>query len=116
MWMTDPKIMCRKHLLGEHVEIHMFIGTIKRNKRITGYIENNLIEMTSLLSRHKELADEMKRRGMNHKTDIDEKELKKFMKQYDETTVNYKIDRKRSKKELLKRCNECGIKQKSKKI
>ena len=24
MWMVNPRIMCRQHLLGEHVEIHMF--------------------------------------------------------------------------------------------
>lgn len=28
MWMVDPKIMCRKHLLGEHLELHMLAGCI----------------------------------------------------------------------------------------
>ena len=31
-WMVDPRLLCRKHLLGEHVENHMFIGTLKRVK------------------------------------------------------------------------------------
>ena len=30
MWMIDPKLLCRKHLLGEHLEIHMFVGTINK--------------------------------------------------------------------------------------
>ena len=30
MWMVDPQIMCRQHLLGEHTEMHMFVGTLKR--------------------------------------------------------------------------------------
>jgi hypothetical protein len=28
MWMVDPRIMCRNHLLGEHAEIHMFVWNI----------------------------------------------------------------------------------------
>jgi hypothetical protein len=28
MWMVPPKVMCRKHLLGEHVEIHMLAGSL----------------------------------------------------------------------------------------
>ena len=30
MWNVDPKLMCNKHLLGEHVEMHMFFGTIQK--------------------------------------------------------------------------------------
>jgi len=26
MWMLNPKALCRKHLMGEHVEIHMLVG------------------------------------------------------------------------------------------
>lgn len=25
MWGVDPSAMCRNHLLGEHVEMHMFV-------------------------------------------------------------------------------------------
>jgi len=37
-WMCDPRFMCNKHLFGEHVEHHMFIGTLERKKSINGYI------------------------------------------------------------------------------
>jgi hypothetical protein len=29
MWMVNPRIMCGNHLLGEHLETHMFYGIIK---------------------------------------------------------------------------------------
>jgi hypothetical protein len=59
MWLCDPKIMCHKHLCGEHLEMHMFLGALKEGKKINGYIENNLFEPMILLFRHDELAKEM---------------------------------------------------------
>ena len=38
MWMVDPKKMCRKHLLGEHVEIHMMVGTLLKGRSIDGFL------------------------------------------------------------------------------
>ena len=35
MWLVPPSHMCRKHLLGEHVELHMLLGTLKKGKSIT---------------------------------------------------------------------------------
>jgi hypothetical protein len=50
--MVNPKIMCRQHLLGEHVEIHMFIGTLNRKKSVKGYLEKGLLEIHNLYARH----------------------------------------------------------------
>ncbi len=36
--MVDPTIMCRNHLLGEHVEIHMFVGTIDQGQSVRGFL------------------------------------------------------------------------------
>ncbi len=44
MWNVLPEYLCRKHLLGEHVEMHMFVGTIKRGVSLNGYIKNKLVE------------------------------------------------------------------------
>jgi hypothetical protein len=33
MWMVDPRLVCSKHLLGEHVELHMFVGCLLKRKR-----------------------------------------------------------------------------------
>ena len=56
MWMVNPRIMCRQHLLGEHVEIHMFIGTINRRKSVQGYLEKGLLEIHNLYNRHEDLV------------------------------------------------------------
>jgi hypothetical protein len=45
MWMVPTKIMCDKHLLGEHVEHHMFLGSLKQGFNLDGYVKNNLFEL-----------------------------------------------------------------------
>jgi len=103
MWMVDPKIMCRQHLLGEHVEHHMFMGTIKKKKNLQGYVDNNLFEYLSLVNRHKELVFEMLNRGFKHNS-----ELIVYDGSYLNNKIwNSKVDRIKSLKELLDRCSEC---------
>ena len=70
MWMIDPKMLCKKHLLGEHVELHMFVGTINKNKKLDGYKKNGLVEVHNIKLRHRELAAEMIARGMNHQSPL----------------------------------------------
>ena len=38
MWMLPTAGMCRKHLLGEHVELHMLLGSLRRGKNIEGFL------------------------------------------------------------------------------
>ena len=99
MWMVNPRIMCRQHLLGEHVEIHMFIGTLNRKKSVKGYLQKGLLEIHNLHSRHNELVEEMKRRGYRHHSEVEEKWK----------TVNMLgfIDRKQNLEELINRCSKC---------
>ena len=66
--MVDPKYMCDRHLLGEHVECHMFAGCLDKNKSLAGYVRNNLFDVASLTERHNRLAGEMKSRGFLHKS------------------------------------------------
>jgi hypothetical protein len=66
MWMVEPKIMCKNHLLGEHAEIHMFVWNIARNRSVNGYITKGLLETHNLCSRHEELAQELTKRGYHH--------------------------------------------------
>ena len=103
MWMVDPKIMCAKHLLGEHVEMHMFMGCIKKGKSIKGYIEKSLCDPSRIIERHNELSKEMERRGMNHKSplgSIDDT----FHEILNEC---HPIEETFSLTELLNRCDEC---------
>ena len=102
MWMVNPKIMCRKHLLGEHVEHHMFVGTINKGIALDGYLKNNLLEMESLHSRHLELATEMESRGYNHKSLLPSVSYTGPL-----DAIEQKVDRESALKELLRRCPDC---------
>lgn len=71
MWDIDPRLLCRKHLLGEHLEMHMFAGSIQKGISIQGYLDNGLVNPFSITLRHDLLAEEMVRRGYNHQSDLD---------------------------------------------
>ncbi len=103
MWMTDPRIMCRQHLLGEHVETHMFVGTLNRGKSMDGYVENDLLEVASLRTRHDTLAKEMKRRGLKHKSPLP----KYVCQQMTKAQQAHRITKERSHAELVRRCPLC---------
>lgn len=97
MWNINPKKMCNQHLLGEHVEMHMFAGCLKKRKNIQGYIDKGFVEIHNIKKRHAKLAGEMKKRNMNHKSPLIKfREIK-----------TGKINKEKSYKELIKRCAEC---------
>jgi hypothetical protein len=100
MWNIDPELMCRKHLLGEHVEMHMFLSAFLRNKKLDGYINTGLVEIHNIKKRHDCLAEEMIRRGYKHNSPIRE-----------EISVRKAgfVDNQRSYKELQLRCKECRL-------
>lgn len=103
MWMIDPKMLCDQHLLGEHVELHMFVGTINAGKSIDGYLKNGLLEPNKIRERHNELKNEMTERGMNHDSllpKIQEENLP------DNNGGPY-VDPDISIKHLNERCNDC---------
>ena len=104
-WTVNPSVLCRMHILGEHVEHHMFLGSIVKKISLTGYILNNLIEPKSLLIRHNLLVEEMLRRGFNHKSDLLFEES-----MLDYLPINeqeYKLDIDRAIQDLISRCPEC---------
>lgn len=106
MWMVNPELMCDKHLLGEHCEIHMFVGSIKKGKRIDGFVKNNLLEIQSIQSRHKELVGEMERRGYKHRSDLPELRNSDF-EYLPKELIEAKIDKGKALGELLRRCKAC---------
>lgn len=97
--MVNPRIMCRQHLLGEHVEVHMFIGTINQGKSVKGYLEKGLLEVHNLYNRHEILVKEMKRRGYNHSSEVEEK-----WKYVEKVGI---IDKTKNLNELINRCSKC---------
>ena len=70
MWLVDPRLMCSQHLLGEHVELHMLVGSLNRGKNIAGFLRDGLVELRSIRRRHEELVVEMQRRGFVHKSPL----------------------------------------------
>lgn len=71
MWIgVDPPEMCRQHLLGEHNEIHMMIGSIKAGTSLRGYIKGGLLAPQLAEHRHRLLVREMVSRGYNHNSPL----------------------------------------------
>jgi hypothetical protein len=99
MWGIPVENMCNKHLLGEHVEMHMFVGTINKNKNLNGYFKNKLVVISEIKKRHNEIVNEMIKRGMNHKSELPE--FKWNSLEMGEINIE------ENKKELKRRCEEC---------
>jgi len=96
-WKINPEFLCDKHLLGNHVELHMAVGCLKKGISLNGYIETGLLEIHNFEKRHAEIVLEMKKRGFNHKSALP----------YYKKTICGKIDAKKNILELKKRCKEC---------
>ena len=101
MWMVEPKLLCRKHLLGEHSELHKFVPSFKKKMSVAGRIGH--IELSRYRERHDELAVEMVYRGYIHKSPIEVPDFSYL------PSPHYKaiVDKQRSLKELCKRCRDC---------
>jgi hypothetical protein len=97
MWNVDPSVLCRKHLLGEHVELHMAVGSIRRGKNLGRFISDGLIETATIQSRHQALALEMARRGYHHQSPL----------HYIDALHMGRVDPTASMLELARRCPEC---------
>jgi len=100
MWNIEPKYLCQKHLCGEHLEMHMFAGTIIKGKNIDGYIQTGLVEVGNIKRRHDELVKEMKARGFNHKSPLAD---------FEGTISAGNVNVEENMKELRNRCKECGM-------
>lgn len=72
LWNVPVHLMCGKHLRGEHVECHMFVGSIRAGKSMKGFIEDGLFDPSILKQRHDELVWEMVLRGGNHHSPLED--------------------------------------------
>ena len=96
------KYLCDKHLLGEHVEHHMFVGCILKHKSLNGYIANGLLEPHTLYKRHEELVKEMKQRNFKHNSDISQKDIGCHY------SIKGCVNQTENLKELTRRCPNCA--------
>ena len=106
MWMVDPKKMCRKHLLGEHVECHMFLGSLLKQKSINGFIIKNCLQPLALKQRHDLLVQEMISRGYNHKSILEYDPC--ILNYLPDIIKNYEVNVKDSTVDLITRCKDCN--------
>jgi len=95
--MVPPQYLCRKHLLGEHVELHMLVSCINKGFKLDGFIKKRLIETHSIKSRHQALVTEMLTRGYKHNSPLPSFKVEKA------GDVNV-VDNIR---ELHNRCSDC---------
>lgn len=107
MWMVKPCTMCRRHLLGEHVELHMLTGSIVRGKSLDGFASRGLIQPESIIQRHAELVVEMIQRGYRHQSPLDPTTLNAALAGYPISIRDALVDVKRSQVELSERCPTC---------
>lgn len=105
MWGVDPSKMCRKHLLGEHVEMHMFVGVVNKGKSIKGYLSKRLINPIRVQERHNQLVNEMIKRGYNHNSPLPKVKVTKLI-----YIADYSLDLEQNEKDLRSRCKECDSK------
>jgi hypothetical protein len=103
MWMIDPRVLCRRHLLGEHGELHKFLPSWRKKVGIRGRVLGNAVEPGSYKFRHDELADEMIRRGYRHESPCQQPDFS-YLSEEERFML---VDKGTSLKELLRRCPDC---------
>jgi len=103
MWGAKPETMCRQHLLGEHLEMHMFVGSMKKHVNLKGYVKKDLVEPQNIKQRHDVLVAEMKKRGYNHDSPLDQPDTDYLRKNWQ----THNFDKVVSASELYTRCEDC---------
>lgn len=104
MWMINPELLCGKHLLGEHGEIHKHRHNFEKKHKITKRISPVVqIEPQSMEARHNALAMEMQRRGYNHQSPFNQPDISYLNDAERLAVVNINT----SINDLITRCPEC---------
>ena len=104
IWDLSPDILCRKHLLAEHRELHAIWSILTQGKK--GYSQHPETrrwrgKLHALYLRHQDLVGEMTRRGYKHQSPLDirlasgEAEQREF------------VDHPETQKKILRR-KKCG--------
>lgn len=103
MWGVDPGRLCDKHLLGEHSEMHMAVGSINAGRSVAGHVERGQLVVPLIRKRHRDLMLEMHNRGMQHNSPLPMMTAR-IPRQ---VTVANNLDVAANEKELLRRCAGC---------
>ncbi len=78
IWDIHPQHLCRKHLLGEHRELHGLWNILTKHGGTGGYAHHPetlrwIGKEKTLYNRHEALVREMTKRGYNHHSPLDKK-------------------------------------------
>jgi hypothetical protein len=109
--MVDPKCMCRQHLLGEHNEVHILAGSLRKGdirrhvRNLEGLARANCLEISSLVERHGILASEMVARGYSHQSPLTDVDVP--LEHLERWVLERKVDTGASLELLRQRCPEC---------
>lgn len=102
--MIPPEMLCDQHLLGEHGEIHKHRHNFEKQHQIAGRMMPVVqIEPKSMQSRHDDLAQEMLRRDMNHKSPYTQPDISYLPEGF----LSAEVDTDQSLKDLCHRCDDC---------
>ncbi|MGE5436411.1 MAG: pyrimidine dimer DNA glycosylase/endonuclease V [Syntrophothermus sp.] len=101
--MVNPELMCDKHLLGEHGELHKFLHNWQKQQTMTKRILDNAIEPKSYKKRHDQLAAELLRRNFNHQSPIEQPDFSYLPVE----EQNFIIDVNNNYLRLVERCEKC---------
>jgi len=76
IWDVEPNLLCRKHLLAEHRELHGLWNILTRHKGTGGYSRHPETlrwkgKTLALYNRHQKLVEEFARRGYRHMSALD---------------------------------------------
>lgn len=74
IWDVPPSVLCRKHLLGEHRELHALWTILTENKKGYSHHPETLRwkgKLKALFLRHEAQVEEMHARGYNHQSNLD---------------------------------------------
>lgn len=105
--------LCDKHLLGAHGELHKHRPSFVKKYSVSGRVELVVqIEPARMGRYHEELAREMVRRGMNHRSPYEAPDLSYLPRRHRLAKVSLK----ENIKTLKLRCIQCALKIKKLKL
>jgi len=103
--MVDPVLLCKKHLGGEHYEMHKHLWVFRKGYKVSGRFHPTVqIQFQGYVERHDLLAREIERRGGKHNSPlVDVPDFETIYPQY----WNRLVDVELSKIDLCERCPDC---------
>lgn len=108
--MINPKLLCDRHLLGEHLELHKHLPSFKKRHSISNRVSPVVqIEPLSMQSRHDMLAEEIGKRWPKnnpHRSPFPV-DIKTLLEYLPERERSVKVDLSISETDLCNRCPSC---------